>query len=145
MRRLLGGLLLILALVAGPLAAQDLKAPPDPQDIVGDGSVLDYGDWDKMAGRAEAEIADRNTSNDRLEEIRGHLAQWRAALLTAQNANSARIATLREQIAALGPSPADGETEAEEISSRRQELAQQLVKLQAPGIAAEEAIAGPTG
>ncbi|WP_128514280.1 DUF3772 domain-containing protein [Tabrizicola thermarum] len=138
MRRLLGGLLLILALVAGPLAAQDLKAPPDPQDIVGDGSVLDYGDWDKMAGRAEAEIADRNTSNDRLEEIRGHLAQWRAALLTAQNANSARIATLREQIAALGPSPADGETEAEEISSRRQELAQQLVKLQAPGIAAEE-------
>jgi potassium efflux system protein len=138
MRQLLRGLLLILALAAGPLAAQDLTGPPDVQEIVGDGSVLNYGDWDQMAQRAEAEIAERNTSSERLEEIRAYLAQWRAALLTAQNANSARIATVREQIAALGPAPAEGETEAEEISSRRQELAQQLVKLQAPGIAAEE-------
>jgi potassium-dependent mechanosensitive channel len=138
MIRLLRGLLLILTLAAGPLAAQDLTGPPDLQEIVGDGSVLNYGDWDQMAVRAEAEIAERNTSSERLEEIRGHLAQWRAALLTAQNANSARIATVREQIAALGPAPAEGETEADEISSRRQELAQQLVKLQAPGIAAEE-------
>ena len=138
MTRLLRGLLLILALAAGPLAAQDLGGAPDLEDIVGDGSVLNYSDWEQMAQRAEAEIAERGTANERLEEIRGHLAQWRAALLTAQNANSARIATLREQIAALGPAPAEGETEAEEISSRRQELAQQLVKLQAPGIAAEE-------
>jgi potassium-dependent mechanosensitive channel len=138
MIRLIRGLLLILTLAAGPLAAQDLAGPPDLQDIVGDGSVLNYGDWDQMAVRAEAEIAERRTSSERLEEIRAHLAEWRAALLTAQNANSARIATVREQIAALGPAPAEGETEAEEISSRRQELAQQLVKLQAPGIAAEE-------
>lgn len=138
MTRLFRGLLLILALAAGPLAAQDLASPPDLQDIVGDGSVLNYGDWDQMAQRAETEIGERNTTSDRLEEIRGHLAQWRAALLTAQNANSARIATVREQIAALGPAPAEGEAEADEISSRRQELAQQLVKLQAPGIAADE-------
>ena len=138
MIRLIRGLALILTLAAAPLAAQDLAGPPDLEEIVGDGSVLNYGDWDQMAVRAEAEIAERNTSDERLEEIRGHLAQWRAALLTAQNANSARIATVREQIAALGPAPAEGETEAEEISSRRQELAQQLVKLQAPGIAAEE-------
>lgn len=37
-----------------------------------------------------------------------------------------------------GPLPADGETEAEEISSRRQEPAVNSVKLRAPGIAAEE-------
>ncbi|WP_137112608.1 DUF3772 domain-containing protein [Rhodobacter sp. SY28-1] len=138
MIRFLRGFLLILTLAAGPLAAQDLAGPPDLDQIVGDGSVLNYGDWDQMAGRAEAEIAERNTPDERLEEMRGNLAQWRAALLTAQNANSARIATVREQIAALGPAPAEGETEADEISSRRQELAQQLVKLQAPGIAAEE-------
>jgi small-conductance mechanosensitive channel len=137
MTRLLRWLALALVLAAGPLAAQDL-APPPLQDIVGDGSVLDYGDWDRRAQRAEAEIAERRTSSERLEVIRAQLAQWRAALLTAQNANSARIATVREQIAALGPAPAEGETEADEISRRRQELAQQLVKLQAPGIAAEE-------
>ena len=140
MRRLLTALSLALSL-AGSAVAQD---SPSAIPITGvetgfDSADLNYADWERTAGRAEAEIADRRTSSARLEVIRGQLAQWRAALLTAQNANSARIATLREQIAALGPAPEEGETEAEEISSRRQELAQQLVRLQAPGIAAEEA------
>lgn len=127
-------LVLVLVLLAGPLAAQEMVGQPGAEAA----AQLDYEDWRRMASRAEAEIAERRTSSDRLEEIRAQLAQWRTALLTAQNANSARIATVREQIAALGPAPAEGETEADEISRRRQELAQQLVKLQAPGIAAEE-------
>lgn len=137
MSLILRWLALVLLLVAGPLAAQDLPSPTGSADVLE--TALNYNDWERMAERAEAEIAERRTSDDRLEEIRAQLAQWRAALLTAQNANSARIATVREQIAALGPAPAEGETEADEISSRRQELAQQLVRLQAPGIAAEEA------
>lgn len=134
MSLLLRWLALVLVLLAGPLAAQEMVAQPGAEAA----AQLDYEDWRRMASRAEAEIAERRTSSDRLEEIRTQLAQWRTALLTAQNANSARIATVREQIAALGPAPAEGETEADEISRRRQELAQQLVKLQAPGIAAEE-------
>ncbi|MDX5349183.1 MAG: DUF3772 domain-containing protein [Paracoccaceae bacterium] len=134
MTLLLRWLALVLLLAAGPLAAQE----PAGQTGSEAAEQLNYDDWQRMAERAEAEIAEVRTSSDRLEEIRGQLAQWRAALLTAQNANSARITTVREQIAALGPAPAEGETEADEISSRRQELAQQLVKLQAPGIAAEE-------
>ncbi|HMS96384.1 MAG TPA: mechanosensitive ion channel family protein, partial [Tabrizicola sp.] len=106
MRQLARLLLVVLALVAGPLAAQDLPGPQDGQEVTVDGTALNYNDWDRMALRAEAEIGERRTSTDRLDEIRAHLAQWRAALLTAQNANSARIATLREQIAALGPAPA---------------------------------------
>jgi small-conductance mechanosensitive channel len=140
MRQFLRGLLLALALAA-PLAAQDSPTaiPITGVETAIDGTELNYADWERMAGRAEAEIAERRTSSDRLEEIRGQLAKWRSALLTAQNANSSRIATLREQIAALGPPPAEGESEADEISRRRQDLAQQLVKAQAPGIAAEEA------
>ncbi len=138
MRRLLLWLCLVLALAAAPVVAQN-QTGTATEEPAADGADLDYALWERMAERAEAEIGNRYTSTDRLEEIRAQLAKWRAALLNAQSANSARIATLRQQIEALGPAPAEGETEADEISARRQELASQLVKLQAPGIAAEEA------
>ncbi len=140
MRQLLRSLLLALVLAA-PVVAQDQPSaiPITGVDTALSGTDLSYADWERLAGRAEAEIAERRTSSERMEEIRGQLAKWRAALLNAENANSARIGTLREQIAALGAAPGEGETEAEEISKRRQELASQLIKLQAPGIAADEA------
>jgi potassium-dependent mechanosensitive channel len=141
MRQLFLWLGLVLALAVTPVLAQDQTGEnaPATAEPGADGAELDYALWERMAERAEAEIENRNTSSDRMEEIRGQLAKWRAALLNAQSANSARIATLRQQIEALGPAPTDGVAEAEEISSRRQELASQLVRLQAPGIAAEEA------
>jgi len=146
MRQFARWLALVLALAAaplatGPLVAQVLSGPEASAGLepVIDTENLNYGDWEAMAQRAEAEITNRNTSTDRLELIRSQLAKWRAALLGAQSANSARITTLRQQLEALGPPPAEGESEADEISERRQELASQLVRLQAPGIAAEEA------
>ena len=135
MRQLALWLGLVMALAAMPLAAQDV-ASADPAT---DEAALDYVIWEGMAEKAEAEITNRRTKTERLEEIRLQLAKWRAALLSAQSANSARIATIRQQLAALGPMPADGEVEGEDISKRRQELSGQLVKVQAPGIAAEEA------
>lgn len=141
MRQALLWLTLSLALVLGtaPVVAQDQTGENAAAEPATDGSELDYALWERMAERAEAEIENRNTASDRMEEIRSQLAKWRAALLNAQSANSARIATLRQQIEALGPAPTDGAVEADEISARRSELASQLVKLQAPGIAAEEA------
>ncbi len=115
-----------------PVAAQEAAQGED-------GEPLNYDAWKDMAARTEAELENRNISDDRLEVLRGQLAQWRAALLSSENANAARIGTLREQLAALGPAPTEGATEAEEISKRRAELADQLVRLQAPGIAADEA------
>jgi len=139
MRRLFLSLALLLTLAALPVAAQDQTGENASAEPAADGAELDYALWERMAERAETEIENRQTSTDRMEEVRAQLAKWRAALLNAQSANSARIATLRQQIEALGPAPTDGAVEADEISARRQELASQLVKLQAPGIAAEEA------
>lgn len=129
------GLFLCLALGLGLGSA---PAAVWAQEATGE-QLLDYGDWEKIAAQAEGEVEKSTTEIARLDELRGELATWRAALLSAQNANSARITTLREQIAALGPVPAEGETESDEISTRRADLAERLVKAQAPGIAAEEA------
>jgi potassium efflux system protein len=100
---------------------------------------LDYDAWDKMALRVERTIEDRRATDTALEKLRGQLVEWRAALQGAQNANSARIITLRAQIAAFGPPPAGGDSEPEDLAKRRAELTQQLVRLQAPTIAADEA------
>jgi len=108
-------------------------------DVAQAPATLDFAAWEKMAVRAEAAIGDNGSTSVALEHLRSLLVDWREAFLGAENANAARIATLRTQIAALGAAPVEGEAEAEEIAKRRSELTDQLVRLQAPGIAAEEA------
>ena len=103
------------------------------------GGALDYQGWERMATRAESAITNQSLSNQGLENLRTELTRWREQLSGAQSANSTRIATLKDQIDALGPAPADGTTEEPEIAARRAELGNQMGRLQAPGIAAEEA------
>ncbi len=125
--------------VSGGFAPQG-GAKPKPVASGGTSSgALDYQGWERMATRAETAIANTSTANVGLENLRAELTRWREQLLGAQNANSTRIATLKDQIAALGPVPAEGTTEEPEIATRRAELASQMTRLQAPGIAADEA------
>ena len=112
---------------------------------VTDAPTLDYAAWATMAERTEAVIEDRAAKSDTLEQARAQLVDWREAFLVAQSTNSSRISNLRAQIAALGPVPADGVSEAAEIAGRRTELSDQLVRLQAPGIAADEAYSRADG
>lgn len=109
---------------------------PAPED---ESKGLDYDDWNALALRAEAALANDRSGASELDALRALLVDWREALLGAQSANSTRIAVIRAQIAALGPPPAEGMNEAEEIAGRRSELTDQLVRLQAPGIKADEA------
>lgn len=103
-------------------------------------AALDYDSWTALADRAEATITNSQTSSLAFEQLRATLVDWRAAFQIAQTENSTRIATLRTQITALGPAPVEGEAaEVPEIAARRVELNDQLARLQAPGLAAEEA------
>ena len=116
-----------------PAQAQD-AAPASAQS-----TAPDYESWRRFAQQAEDWLDGRPVTNERLAELRTELVGFRTRFLAAQDANQSRIAGLREQIAALGPPPEDGATEAPEIAERRAELAEQLSALQAPGIAAQEA------
>lgn len=116
-----------------------LSASSEIQDVV------DYAAWEALAERAERALAAGNTSDNGLELLRGQLVDWRSRLQTAQTANAGRISSLRSQIEALGPAPAEGASEAEEIVLRRAELTEQLSKLEAPRRAAEEAYRRATG
>ncbi|MFN4155977.1 MAG: DUF3772 domain-containing protein [Paracoccaceae bacterium] len=100
---------------------------------------LDYAAWEAVAEQAEAALEDPDATDVGLDVVRAQLVGWREALLVAQSTNSSRIATLRQQIAALGAAPEEGQAEADGIAARRTELTEQLARLQAPGIAAEEA------
>lgn len=113
--------------------------PPANGQLAPAAADLDYAAWEEVAARAEAALEDPNATAVGLDVVRAQLVDWRSALLVAQSTNSSRIATLRQQISALGPPPEEGQTEADEIAARRAELTDQLVRLQAPGIAAEEA------
>lgn len=90
-------------------ALVEADAPPGPvngraptEEDRGAATTLDYSAWEQMAARAETAITDPNSTEVSLEHLRAQLVDWREALQGAQSANSARIATLRTQIAALG-------------------------------------------
>jgi len=112
----------------GPAAIQDALSAP-----------VNYADWEATALRAESATANPDTGPMILDQRRKELVAWRQTFSVAQTVNATRIDTLRTQIAALGPVPEEGAVEAPEIAQRRTELAEQLVRLQAPGLAADEA------
>lgn len=152
-RRLRGGLTgfglaVFVVLAAGGLAPQAIGFGPalaQSQTAGGGGATeanvgdLDYPAWEKLATAIEALLVDPTTTAQMLESRRAELVVWRDKLAGAQSANSSRIETLNQQIAALGPVPAEGASEAGELATRRSALTAQLAELQAPGITAGEA------
>jgi small-conductance mechanosensitive channel len=128
-----GALLCLWLAAVAPAVGQDAPAGPD------------YPAWEAVAQRGEAALAAATTSTDALLELRAEIVPQREAFLAAQGTNAARITTLREQIAALGPVPAEGQVEAPEIAQRRADLAAQLAEAQAPVTAAVEAYSRADG
>ena len=103
---------------------------------------INYEDWTRTANRAETTIETGRASDQALEVLRRDLAAWRESFLSAQSQNSERIDTLRQQIAALGPAPdteAGEQPESTDVAARRAELNEQLSRLRAPVVSAEEA------
>lgn len=101
--------------------------------------AIDYDAWETFASGAEAIISGSRASTSMLDTRRAELVSWRARFLAADAQNDVRIATIQSQIEALGPAPAEGETEPDTIAARRSALANALREAQAPGLRASEA------
>ncbi|KAA8609085.1 mechanosensitive ion channel protein MscS [Salipiger aestuarii] len=99
---------------------------------------LDYDSWTGLASRAEQVLDRAQASSEALETLRADIAGWRDTFLQAESTNAARIQTLQSQISALGPPPAEGESEAQDIATRRSELTAELERIEAPVRRAQE-------
>ena len=98
-----------------------------------------YDIWDRFASQVEQALDGNKVSDDTLQQMRARAVDWRTQFAAAQNSRSTRVATLRDQIAALGPAPAEGKTEPEDVAARRKELEAELSVEQAPALRATEA------
>ena len=101
-------LVAVLLLLALPATAQEAKAP-------------DYAVWEREAQTVQQAVDDPAIGDDRLSQLRAEVVKWRNTFTEAQGVNADRIETVRGQIDALGPAPADGETEDPAIAARRAE------------------------
>ena len=91
-------LLIGLVLAAAPLAPATGWAQTAGEEQA---EPINYDDWEKVAVRAEEALETARASTDALETLRATIVRWRERFLAAQGTNSARIATLRDQIKAL--------------------------------------------
>lgn len=127
-RVLVPALILSLWVTTGSVQAQDNA-----------NKQFDFAVWEITAARSEGIIRDAAASSPALETLRANLAEYRSQALALQDANQARIDTLQSQLDALGPTPAEGAIEADEVADRRGELTDQLAAARAPSLAAQEA------
>ncbi|MFC3180655.1 DUF3772 domain-containing protein [Cypionkella sinensis] len=125
---------LLLVLVLGAALAQSV--PALAQDAP---TADDYTTFDTTALQIDDLVAKAQIDDERLTAMRAEMVKWRTTFSTAQASNADQITTVKNQIAALGPLPADGQTEDAMIAKRRGELTEALAKLQAPVLAATEA------
>ncbi len=106
---------------------------------------FDVEKFRELATRAEGVVSSRQASTDALEILRSDLVQYRSEALNAQEARARRVATVQEQIIALGAVPDGDVQEADLIADRRAELNGQLAEARAPLIVAQEAFGRASG
>ena len=136
---------------AGGLAAQtveDVGATANAVTPVVSTSIpigdLDIADWESLATRAEGIAETGNASRFALARVRSELIGWRDVFFDASDVNADRLATVADQLAALGAAP-EGAEEAAPIADRRASLLAQQDRLSYPDILAREALARANG
>ncbi len=142
-RQLLSALLMAIccAFFAASAAAQETGASAPAADR----AVPSAEDtFERIARRAEELAANEEASPFAITRLRAELVTWRDFFLEQANANAGRLATINDQITALGPVPDSGE-EPQAVAERRAVLLDQRANLIAPRLLAEESRARAEG
>ena len=85
-----------------------------------------------LVGRAQRILDNPRASLKVLEEVRAELSRVRDTAQGIVNAGSVEARAIQARIEALGPKPAEGATEAEDIAARREELNNELALANRP-------------
>lgn len=137
LRRVAWGLSAILAVLFLVLNAASAQITPPQSEY--------FAKWLATAKRADEVITAGRASDAAFEELRKDLAGYRETFQTQRDANATRVKTLEAQIEALGPPPAEGTTEPDEIASLRATLNTELGQVRVPRIVAEQAYTRANG
>jgi len=98
-----------------------------------------FATWNRTAERVQSVLERDQASTAILERLRDRLASERSAALEVGQATNVRVRTLQAQLDALGPPPAEGATESNELAARRGQLVREIAEVNAPLIAANGA------
>ncbi|APE43541.1 mechanosensitive ion channel protein MscS [Sulfitobacter alexandrii] len=123
--RFLTLLAVVLCLVTGTVQAQETTL---------ESAVPSFDRWEGIAREAENAIDQNSGTDETLMAMRNRIAEFRTAFDNARSINSARIRTVREQLAALGPPPEGENAPAEppDVAAQRDALNEELSRLQVP-------------
>ncbi|MBL1436009.1 MAG: mechanosensitive ion channel family protein [Rhodobacteraceae bacterium] len=95
--------------------------------------------WADTAIRAEGVLENKRASTPALENLRADLITQRAEALSIEDDARKKVDGLQAQLAALGPAPEEGVTEALELATRRSELESSILFARVPLAVAQEA------
>lgn len=129
-------------LVVASVAAQQL-----PEDFLSSVQKMEesshsevWSEWDRQAEKAEAAIDSGEGAGPEFDAIRSDLEAQKTNGKAISEAAETAITRLTREQSALGPPPADGETESVDAAKLRGELAQRITGARALQVRAERAI-----
>ena len=115
-------------MLQAPAGAAERPFPEEP-----------FATWNRTAEQVQSTLERDRASTAFLEQLRARLDRERSAAFETSQSTNVRLRALQAQLDALGPPPAEGASESEEVATRRAELGREIASVNAPLIAANGA------
>ncbi len=122
LRRVLGGLCVVLFLGVQAVLAQDDAQP-------------DFAQWERVSERAAEAIEAGRASEVAMDSLRQQLVEWRSAFREAQSRYSIATSTAQAKLDTLGPVPEGGDSP--EVAAERARLEKALAEAREPVLKAQ--------